>query len=407
MMNYPKKEGKKGPIFQISEGLYVALTEYGTWQLVFKRGRERKKKTFGPGEEELSRAIKAAELLAARLGLTLEKAEDLTFGILAQSWLDANASRWRPATLERYQYIVQNFLRPLHHLSLSQVDRAQVKKLLSELFKMRSPGTVETVHAVISGIFSEAIDLGYTDRNPAFGLLKRVLPPKRSRVLSKPDPFTRRDLERFLVAAWTKLPEPLALVLETMAMTGMRLGEVLAMRQELLDVHNCQYHVTETTRNGRFGPPKSDNRLVDLDEILVTKLAKRIKALRKEALAQGGQAEYLFPNLTQRIVQGAMKRACLAAELRCRSPHDLRHTYATLLLMDHHSPAYVQKQLGHHSITMTVDNYGHWLPGEGKKDLGETLRRTSGTGSPRSPRLRLSGLPGKMLGLPGTGSGTG
>jgi integrase len=406
MMNYPKKEGKNGPIFQIAEGLYVALTEYGTWQLVFKRGRERKKKTFGPGEEELSRAIKAAELLAARLGLNLEKAEDLTFGILAQSWLEANASRWRPATIERYQCIVRDFLRPLHHLILSDVDRAQVKKLLSDLLKIRSPGTVETVHAVISGIFNEAIDLGYTDRNPAYGLLKRVLPSKRSRAQSQPDPFTRQDLERFLAAAWKKLPEPLALVLETMAMTGMRLGEVLAMRREFLDVHNCQYHVTETTRNGRFGPPKCGSRLVDLDDVLVAKLAERIKALRKEALAQGRQAEYLFPDFTQRIVQGAMSRACIAARLRCRSPHDLRHTYATLLLMDHHSPAYVQKQLGHHSISMTVDNYGHWLPGEGKKDLGGTLRRTSGTASPRSPRIKPCGLPGKMLGLPGTGAGT-
>jgi hypothetical protein len=42
--------------------------------------------------------------------------------------------------------------------------------------------------------------------------------------------------------------------------------------------------------------------------------------------------------------------------------------------MDHYSPAYVQKQLGHHSISMTVDIYGHWMPGEGKKDLTATLR---------------------------------
>ena len=42
--------------------------------------------------------------------------------------------------------------------------------------------------------------------------------------------------------------------------------------------------------------------------------------------------------------------------------------------MDHYSPAYVQKQLGHHSISMTVDTYGHWIPGEGKKDLKKTLR---------------------------------
>ncbi len=64
----------------------------------------------------------------------------------------------------------------------------------------------------------------------------------------------------------------------------------------------------------------------------------------------------------------------MSARLRTRNPHDLRHTYATMLLMDHYSPAYVQKQLGHSSISITVDIYGHWIPGEGKKDLVKTLR---------------------------------
>jgi hypothetical protein len=44
-----------------------------------------------------------------------------------------------------------------------------------------------------------------------------------------------------------------------------------------------------------------------------------------------------------------------------------------ILLMSHHSPAYVQKQLGNHSISMTVDIYGHWIPGEGSKGLDEVF----------------------------------
>lgn len=102
-------------------------------------------------------------------------------------------------------------------------------------------------------------------------------------------------------------------------------------------------------------------------------------------MAAGVSPHYLFPGITQRVVQGAVRRACMAARLRTRSPHDLRHAYATLLLMDHYSPAYVQKQLGHHSISMTVDIYGHWIPGEGKKDLTKTLR-----GSQARPGRTLS-----------------
>lgn len=68
---------------------------------------------------------------------------------------------------ERYQCIVRDFLRPLHNLSMEQVDRTIVKRLLVDLLKIRSANTVEVVYAVISGIFSEDIDLGYTEVNPA------------------------------------------------------------------------------------------------------------------------------------------------------------------------------------------------------------------------------------------------
>jgi integrase len=374
MANYPTKEGKYGLIYQVAKGITVTPNDWGSWHVILRRGPERKKKAFGKTEEGLSRALQAAERLAARLGLTLERQEDRTFGQVAQEWLEINAARWRPSTRERYHAVVRDFLRPLCPVPLQRVDRARVKRLLAELLQIRSPGTVEMVHAVISGICSEAIDLGYTDKNPAYGLLKRILPPKKSRAQSEPDPFTRKDLQKFLKAAWEKLPEPLALVMEVMAMTGLRLGEALAFHRDHLDASNRQYHVTETTRNGQYGPPKSGNRLADLDGTLVTKLQNHLRKLREHALPTGGQVGYLFPGVTQRMVQRAMERACTAARLRRRTPHDLRHSYATILLMAHMSPAYVQKQLGHHSISMTVDIYGHWIPGQGRKDLEQTLR---------------------------------
>ena len=374
-MGYPKKEGKHGPIYHITDGISVTPNEWGSWLLILRRGSDRKKKAFGKTEEDLKRAMKAAELLATKLGLTLERqVAERTFSTLIEEWYSLNEQRWQPGTKERYQCIIRDFLRPLHNLRMEQVDRNRVKRLLVDLLKIRSANTVEVVHAVISGIFSEAIDLGYTEINPAYGLLKKILPPKNRRNLTEPDPFNREDLGEFLESAWAKLPEPFPLILEVMAMSGMRLGEALAMCWENLDSRNCQYNVAETIRQGRFGPPKSGKRHIDLDETLVGKLDTHIKKLRKDCMAAGVLPHYLFPGITQRMVQVAVRRACMAARLRTRSPHDLRHAYATLLLMDHYSPAYVQKQLGHHSISMTVDIYGHWIPGEGKKDLNKTLR---------------------------------
>jgi integrase len=422
-VEYRRTEGQHGLIYQIADGLYVDQTEYGSWRMVLNRDGKRKKQSFGKGEEAFQQAIKAAELLASRMGFAVERQTDKTFGIVAKEWFELNSGRWKPGTIERYECIVRDFLRPLEKVPLEQVDKVHVKRLLAELLKIRAPKTVEVVHAVISGIFAEAIELGYTERNPAHGLLKRLLPAKRKRVLSLPDPFTRQDLEHFLEAAWQKLPEPYPLIMETMAMTGMRLGEVLMISRENLDSRNRQYFVKEATRAGVVGTPKTGERLIDLDEETVLKLEVHLKKMRQVALRDGRlSGHYLFPGITHRMIQRAMETACKAARLRRRNPHDLRHTYATLLLMDHISPAYVQKQLGHSSISITVDLYGHWIPGEGKKDLDKALRGpeavpgralrvvrrlATGTGedsSPASPVTKsgekesLGDLPGKNRG---------
>lgn len=111
---------------------------------------------------------------------------------------------------------------------MDQVDRHRIKRLLADLLRIRSANTVEVIYAVISGIFTEAL-LGYTDKNPAHGLLKKILPPKNKRNFSGADPFSWLDRDRFLKTAWAKLPEPFSLILGTIAMSGVRLGEALAM----------------------------------------------------------------------------------------------------------------------------------------------------------------------------------
>jgi integrase len=55
-------------------------------------------------------------------------------------------------------------------------------------------------------------------------------------------------------------------------------------------------------------------------------------------------------------------KACEAAKIRPRNIHCTRHTFASILLMKGESPAYVKEQLGHSSIKMTVDVYGHFIP---------------------------------------------
>lgn len=122
---------------------------------------------------------------------------------------------------------------------------------------------------------------------------------------------------------------------------------------------------------------------MDLPNFLAGELNQYIMNLKKRSFksGRGGEVDLLFPDPTesgywpysQRKIQGLVKRVCRDAKLRQRNPHDLRHTYASILLMANKSPAYVKEQLGHSSIAITVDIYGHWIPGKGREGLEETL----------------------------------
>ncbi len=238
---------------------------------------------------------------------------------------------------------------------------------------------------MISGIFNEAIDEEIINANPSAGILKTILPPKHQRHLKPAEPFTLKERDRFLARAESIASRSEAMVLKVMAFAGLRLGEALAMRREHFNREGRTYFVCEGYKNHRFGRPKvGKSRLVDLLDFLVAELDAHIRALRKEALkaGRGGVVDLMFPDpdegfrwlYSQRDIQYLMKRVSKAAGLRIRNPHDLRHTYASILLMAHESPGYVQRQLGYSSILITMDIYCHWIPGEGRKILEAALR---------------------------------
>ncbi len=151
---------------------------------------------------------------------------------------------------------------------------------------------------------------------------------------------------------------------------GLRLGEALAMRAKHLDFGAMTYLVAESFKQRRFKKPKfGKTRFVDFPAFLMDELQAYVIDLKKQNLkkGRGAMADRLFidPKETghwpysQRKVQGLVKKVCKAAGLSIRNPHDLRHTYALIMLMAHQSPGYVQKQLGHSSISITMDIYCH------------------------------------------------
>ena len=96
---------------------------------------------------------------------------------------------------------------------------------------------------------------------------------------------------------------------------------------------------------------------------------KKLLTQRKKEALQSGSGEivpFVFHKdgklLDEKLVRRVLKRVQMKAGLRLISPKALRHTYASILLSSGVSPFYVKEQMGHSSIQITIDVYGHLIP---------------------------------------------
>ena len=228
---------------------------------------------------------------------------------------------------------------------------------------------MQLVLSVLRAMLSAAVEDNILRANPAAALgrsLKLTLSAdSRQETIRAFDP---EQLARFIKAAEIKVPEHYLLFL-LMSRTGLRLGEALALQWGDLDLDRRELRVERTVSGtGRdIGSPKSGHgRTVDLSKALCATLRTHKAQASAVALRKGGRASWMFGRdekpQPHNTAQAAFKRALGAAGLPAHfSPHSLRHSFASILLAAGVSPAYVQQQLGHANIGLTVGTYGRWL----------------------------------------------
>ena len=274
------------------------------------------------------------------------------------------------------------------------LQKGQIKTLLAELLQrgwvktitkggvtqeIRLPlrrGSVRIIHATLRAMLYAAVDDGVIVANPAERLGRHLkLVPAPATRQEEIKAMTREQLSAFLAAAMAvdvrgedRRLYPFFLLL---ARTGLRLGEAFALEWRDVDFAGREIRVARAFSHGRIDTPKSGHgRTVDMSRQLEAVL-RHLHAERKaETLRRGWRdipawvfcttrGTMLNKGNVRRVFVRLLKRAELPLHF---SPHCLRHTYASLLLQQGESPVYVQRQLGHASIKLTVDTYGKWLP---------------------------------------------
>jgi integrase len=301
------------------------------------------------------------------------------------SWIDEwsmgplESSNRKETTKDGYRYMAKHILaHPLAQKELRKILPSHVQRFLADLKKNAlSSSTTRHIYATLRVVFNDAI----TDRqivdNPASG----VAPPLRDKVEAK---FLTKEQTRVLVDAARDNRYYVAVRL--LAETGLRRGEALALRWENIDLKKQTLWVRGTLARSDRGlylsspKTKTSIRQLHLPQHLVDLLASHQLAQNAEITSAGNQymqKGFVFATKTgepvdPRNIQRSVHIACKKAGLPAVSPHTLRHSAATTMLEAGIPIHIVSRQLGHSSINITVDVYGH-VSDDGAKAAMETL----------------------------------
>jgi integrase len=203
----------------------------------------------------------AAEALAAKIQEKL-KAGELqispekkipTFGEYARKFLD-NVTHLKHSTIASYEGILRNHLGDLQDQPLDQIKRTDIKDLISAKQKRGgvAPGTVNNIQRFISRVFSDAREDEFIAMNPAERLGK-FINSKDHKV--EINPLTREEAKVFLDTIQTHYPRHYPLFLCALR-TGMRLGELLALKWGDVDFQGGIYRSAPVIHQGALHDPQ-------------------------------------------------------------------------------------------------------------------------------------------------------
>jgi integrase len=334
---------------------------------------------------EVAKKVEAQPALG-HFDLNEEKAEIPRFKDYAEIWLYGYIkSLRRHSTFTRYQDMLGRYIyRALGAKLLTEIRRGEIRDLLLKLHRNGlSKSTITLVKDVISGPLSFAVDEELIPINPAVGITKRLQLGRDKRITI--NPLNRDEIDLFLASCQEKSPEYSPFFLCAFR-TGMRLGELLALQWGDVDWHGKFIQVQRSYKLGRINPTKTGKtRRVDMSDQLIEGLNSLYALRKKEALkvGRGEVQEVIFhrngKHMEQNYIRRVFKRLLMRAGLREIRLHDIRHTFASLLLSDGASPVYVKEQLGHTSIQMTVDIYGHLIPSSNREMVNRLDTQPSAT----------------------------
>jgi len=224
---------------------------------------------------------------------------------------------------------------------LAQITAWQIEKWKAEEGKRLNPVTVNRRLTVIKHMFKKAVEWDLLKSDPATSAKRFSVTSERTRFL------TQDEIKRLLKKCDQQVTSPWLLPLVTLALnTGMRPGELLKRKWENVDLQ-------------RGSIPIIQGKTLRRKTVAINELAR--EALEWFRANCYGDSLFLWPwgdPIGKVTVYDAFKKACSAAKIENFRFHDLRHTFASHLVMQGVDLVTVKELLGHKTINMT-NRYTH------------------------------------------------
>ena len=375
-----------------------------------KRHRERPEGHF----DNMAQQKRAAHaLLKKRLddvdqGSYSAESKNLTLSKLADAYLKSKVNI-RPSTRRNYESTITLYLKPYFgSWKVRKISAADIEGFRADLSdglpapildafaqrirdarpalsqararqqaKRRSGPSVWTINkalTILVMIFNYACRHRWIDFNPAEHVEKLKQPTASGDHAIDSNVLTPDEIKKLLDAA-----EPACrsssgsirsnnyrLLIQVAIFTGMRSGEIRGLQWGDIDWNSKQIHVRRSWKEGEFHAPKTRTsaRRIDLPETLNSELREWQLACPTSTY------DLVFPNLagqplsSANLLQRGVYPALRRAGLRKIRFHDLRHTYASLLIANGEDIVRVSRLLGHASPTITLNVYAHMLPND-------------------------------------------
>jgi len=222
-------------------------------------------------------------------------------------------------------------------------------------------------------LLKDIFDLAIIEEHITINPVRMIRPPKRKAKKKKIEPFTLDEIDALLSSTQGELRNFLGISF----FTGMRSGEVLALKWEDIDFETDTISISKTIAEGIVNSAKTESSCRDIEMIDSAR-----EFFKSQQLESGLKNSYLF--LTKkgthhntnyyfyRLFREA--QANLGFE-KIKTLHTTRHTFASIMLNNGIDPLWVSSTLGHENLQITLKIYTHFMPKKKKMSIGFLEKR--------------------------------